>query len=188
MRGLAPVLVVACIPLLAGTAYHHERRVNEKRLGAIATDIAGRAVEVRCPGVLQRLADVSSNAGSVYFDSQGQPADYTQLDEATCAALDDFAERDTSPGDAARIARSLHVLAHESFHLAGVRNEAEADCYGLQRTAFVARQLGANPDEAQRLAYLALLERAQTAPPEYRSADCHDGGPLDLDRSSSVWP
>jgi hypothetical protein len=72
--------------------------------------------------------------------------------------------------------------------LAGVRNEAEADCYGLQRTAFVAEQLGADPVEAQRLADLAFLERAQSAPPEYRSPQCYDGGALDLDPGTSVWP
>jgi hypothetical protein len=33
-----------------------------------------------------------------------------------------------------------------------------------------------------------MAERAQFPPPEYRSAECHDGGALDLDRSSSVWP
>ena len=188
MRALAPVLVILSVPLLAGMAFHHERRVNEERLGAIASQIAERAVEVHCPGVLQRLVDVSPNAGSVYFDGDGRPANYTQLDGPTCSTLDDFAEGDTGAGDVIRVARALHVLAHESFHLAGVRNEAEADCFGLQRTAFVARELGADRAEAQRLAYIALLERAQTAPADYRSPSCYDGGPLDLDPASSVWP
>ncbi len=82
----------------------------------------------------------------------------------------------------------MHVLAHESSHLAGIRDEAEADCYGLQRTAFVAESLGADPAEAEWLARLALDERTITAPADYRSPECHDGGALDLDPDSTVWP
>src|SRR5919202_5307403 len=43
------------------------------------------------------------------------------------------------------------ALAHESYHLGGVRNEAAAECYGLQSTALVARRLPASP------AYAGLL-------------------------------
>jgi hypothetical protein len=80
------------------------------------------------------------------------------------------------------------VLAHESSHLAGVRDEAAADCYGLQRTAVAAQDLGADRAEAERLARIALVERTLTAPPDYRSPECRDGGALDLDPGSSVWP
>jgi hypothetical protein len=154
----------------------------------VASQIARRPVEVQCPGILQRLADVSPHAGSVYFDADGRPADVTELDDETCSALGDFAEGYTDEGDSLRVVRALHVLAHESFHLAGVRDEAEADCFGLQRTAFVADRLGATADEARRLAVLALAERALSAPADYRSPACHDGGALDLDPASPVWP
>jgi hypothetical protein len=176
------------VPVLGIMAMHHRQHANEYRLAKVASAIAGRPVEVHCPGFLQRLVDVSPNAGSVYFSADGRPADFTELNAKTCSALQAFAKGDTDADDAVAMAAALHVLAHESFHLAGVRSEAEADCYGLQRTAFVAEQLGADPAEAQRLAYLALLERAQTAPPEYRSSQCYDGGALDLDPGSSVWP
>lgn len=188
MRLLAPVLLVAAVPVFGLLALHHEQRTNEARLGAIASQIAGRPVEVRCPGVMRRLVDVSPNAGSVFFDSGGNPGDFTELNGGTCSALDDFAEGRTDGGDSLRVARAVHVLAHESFHLAGIRNEAEADCLGLQRTAFVGEKLGASPEEARSFAEIALVDRARTAPPEYRSPACFDGGPLDLDRASSVWP
>ena len=80
------------------------------------------------------------------------------------------------------------MLAHESIHLSGIRDEAQADCFGFQKTAFVAEELGASPDEARRYAELAIIERTQSAPQEYRSPDCHDGGALDLNPGSSVWP
>jgi hypothetical protein len=188
VRPHAPLLLVLAIPLLLIVAVQQEQRRNEHRLAGIASDIAGRDVDVHCPGLLSRLADVSAHAGTVFFDERGRPADFTDLDEETCSELDRFSEGKTGQGEQAKVARALHVLAHESSHLAGVRDEAAADCYGLQRTAFVAESLGADPADAQRLARLALAERAITAPTDYRSSECHDGGALDLDRASAVWP
>jgi hypothetical protein len=188
MRPYAPLLLVLSVPLLFVVAYQQNQRRNEHRLAEIASQIAGRNVDVRCPGLLARLADPSAHAGTVFFDEHGKPAGFTDLDEETCSELARFAEGKTGPDEDARVARAMHVLAHESSHLAGIRDEAAADCYGLQRTAFVAESLGADPAAAESLARLALAERAMTAPADYRSSECHDGGALDLDPASSVWP
>jgi hypothetical protein len=188
VRLVSPVLLVALVPVLGIFALQHEKRVKEERLAAVASQIAGRDVAVHCPGLAQKLLDVSSNAGSVYFDAQGRPADFTDLNDETCSTLSNFAEGDTSADDTLRVARALHVLSHESFHLAGVQGEAEADCFGVQRVAFVASELGAERAEAARLAAIARADRALTAPSEYRSPDCYDGGRLDLDPASPVWP
>jgi hypothetical protein len=188
VRPYAPILLALSIPLLLVVAVQQDQRRNENRLAAIASEIAGRDVDVECPGLLARLADVSSHAGTVFFDEQGRPADFTDLDAETCSELDRFAEGKARSGEDAKVARALHVLAHESSHLAGVRDEAAADCYGLQRTAFVAESLGADPVKAKQLARLALAERAVTAPADYRSPECRDGGALDLDPASTVWP
>ena len=188
MRPFAPVLLVLTLPLLLIVAVQQDQRRNEHRLAAIASEIAGRDVDVHCPGLLERLADVSSHPGTVFFDERGEPAKFTNLDEETCSELDRFAQGKAGLNEQAKVARALHVLAHESSHLAGVRDEAAADCFGLQRTAFVAQSLGADPVEAEGLARLALAERTVTAPTDYRSSECHDGGALDLNPGSSVWP
>jgi hypothetical protein len=188
VRPFAPILLALTIPLLLLVAVQQDQRRNEHRLAAIASEIAGRDVDVHCPGLLERLADVSSHPGTVFFDERGQPANFTDLDEETCSELERFAEGKVGPSEQLKVAHALHVLAHESSHLAGVRNEAAADCFGLQRTAFVAEGLGADPVHAERLARLALVERTVTAPADYRSSECHDGGALDLNPGSSVWP
>lgn len=188
MRPLAPILAVLTVPLLVLVAVQQDQRQTEHRLAKVASEIAGRKVDVHCPGILERLVDVSPNAGTVFFDDSGRPANFTDLDQETCSTLDRFADGKTGPNDEPKVARALHVLAHESSHLAGVRDEAAADCYGLQRTALAAGDLGADPAEAERLARIALEERAITAPPDYRSPECHDGGALDLDPGSSAWP
>lgn len=99
MRLLAPVFAVAAIPLLGILALQHQQRGNERRLAAVASQIAGRPVEVHCPGVLKELVDISPNSGSVYFDARGRPGDFTELDDETCSALDDFAESDWSDAE-----------------------------------------------------------------------------------------
>jgi hypothetical protein len=41
MRLLAPVLLVAAVPVFGLVAIHHDRHVNEDRLGKVASHIAG---------------------------------------------------------------------------------------------------------------------------------------------------
>ena len=49
---------------------------------------------------------------------------------------------------------SLAVVAHESYHILGYRNEAQVECYGMQSIWFVANKLGASVAESQALATL----------------------------------
>lgn len=83
---------------------------------------------------------------------------------------------------------AVHVLGHESVHLAGVVDEAEADCLGAQVDAFVAATLGADARLARSLAreYWAYYYPSQDR--RYRSPECHDGGLLDLFPGRKGWP
>ena len=82
----------------------------------------------------------------------------------------------------------MKVLAHEAQHLRGIDNEAKADCYGLQQMTAVARGLGVGDEAARSLAEYAWLYIYPRSRGEYRSADCRDGGELDLNPDSSIWP
>ena len=83
---------------------------------------------------------------------------------------------------------AVHVIAHETMHLAGLVDEASADCLALQVDAFVAMRLGAGPTFARSLAgeYWRLYYPEQDT--RYRSSDCRDGGALDLFRDRAGWP
>ena len=84
---------------------------------------------------------------------------------------------------------ALVVLAHEAQHLTQAGgNEAVAECYAIQKTRDAARAFGASEEEAADLAGLAWSEIYGTLPDEYRSAQCHEGGPLDLNPETSEWP
>jgi hypothetical protein len=83
---------------------------------------------------------------------------------------------------------SVHVLGHESVHLAGVVDEATADCLGMQLDAYVAERLGATRAFARSLAreYWTTYYRSQV--PSYRSPSCRDGRALDLFPDLKGWP
>jgi hypothetical protein len=88
-------------------------------------------------------------------------------------------------------AQAIQTLAHESIHLKGNANEAEAECYGMQSLAYTAMQLGDTADDAASIAeYYAtqLYPQRQSQSPAYWSADCREDGPLDLTPGDGVWP
>jgi hypothetical protein len=81
-------------------------------------------------------------------------------------------------------AAALQTAAHEAQHVAGITNEAQAECYGLQTVGDAARLLDVG--DTRSLAWYAwrLLRR----PPAYRSEECKAGGELDLDPATMAWP
>ena len=197
----AALLVTVLLALVGVAAIRHERgRRLEHRLAAVAGTIAGRPVHVHCQGVVGQVLDVSSEAGTVEFDAQGRPADRTVLKRSVCQALARFPHdvrtdafecmvRDLPcPRRIDEEAFSIHVLAHESWHLRGFQDEATAECLALQTTADVAERLGADFLHAAAVARFALEHVYPRMPDDYRSGDCRDGGRLDLRPSLAAWP
>ena len=87
--------------------------------------------------------------------------------------------------------RALAVLAHEAWHLRGVRDEGTTECFALQSGVEIGRRLGLSERTARR------LMRQQLAENELRGAgaleyvvppECRDGGRLDLNPASDRFP
>jgi hypothetical protein len=87
--------------------------------------------------------------------------------------------------------RALAVLAHEAWHLRGVRDEGTTECFALQSGVELGLRLGLPERTARR------LMRQQLAENELRGAgaleyvvppECRDGGRLDLDPASDRFP
>jgi hypothetical protein len=70
------------------------------------------------------------------------------------------------------VAWSLNTLAHESYHLAGIRNEARTECAALRAIGFVAHSLGAPPEQARALSAYSFAELPRRMPAEYNSPAC----------------
>ena len=199
------LVAVLVLSLLLFTAYKHAReRQREGRYAAIASTIAGRDVSVDCPSFWGRLVDtvdLRGFHGTVQFDAEGRPADSTSLSDPACVALERFrtsnadAEFACLEGaltecqrDVGEAAVAVLTLAHEAYHLAGIRSESQTECYALQKTAFTAERLGATPERARAVARFALTQITPHKPREYQPVGCYDGSPLDLNRDSPLWP
>lgn len=84
---------------------------------------------------------------------------------------------------------ALLTVAHESFHIQGDMDESTVNCHGIQRIALIAQALGAAPDDAEQIARYALNYVVAEQPQQYQlDAECRDGGALDLNPASTVWP
>ena len=91
----------------------------------------------------------------------------------------------------ARTGRAIAVLAHESWHLRGVGDEATTECYALQSGVELGGRLGLDEGRARQLMRQQLTENALRGAEsiEYRvTSDCRDGGRLDLDPAGSSFP
>lgn len=169
-----------------GLLTHLDRMGNQRRLGAIASEIAGRPVKVHCPGAIsRRLLGYDIVEGTVRFDANGRPADRTDLRPMTCAELDALAEgrradvlacvaaAPTGCGVAAdQLAWAVDTVTHESFHLAGIMDEADTECHAMKAMAGTAERLGATPQEAAALAAHHYAVNYPREPERYRTPPC----------------
>jgi hypothetical protein len=191
--------IVCCAAAFLGWR-KYETRELEHRLGAIASEIAGRHVRVHCQGVVGAALDVTGEAGSVAFGPDGRSADVTDLEHDVCKRLGRYPHLHggatfacTTNGrrcslDALKSLHALQTLAHESWHLAGERDEAVTECNALQTTAWVAEQLGATAAEAQAAARTVYRQLYPHMPSEYQTSECREGEALDRHPESQVWP
>jgi hypothetical protein len=115
--------------------------------------------------------------------------DHAYLTPERCLDLYRLAFEDEVTGS--RTGRAIAVLAHEAWHLRGESDEATTECYALQSGVELGRRLGLSEDRARQLMRQQLTENALRGAGsfEYRvTAECRDGGRLDLDRGSSRFP
>jgi hypothetical protein len=174
----------------------HQDRVHEQdRLAVVASSLVGHKVGVRCPNFFKKLVYASAEAGTVKFDAQGRPANYTELAPETCDYLRKVGKIDLSCLDTSscgerefKLGWAIHTLAHEAYHLRGISTENVAECYAMQMTASVAISLGVPSRQAEQLQRWVWTRGYPNEPDEYSTTDCHDGGRLDLHPGSPVWP
>ena len=180
------------------SAWQFTRRAeNENRLALVASELALRDVEVSCPGFWTRLVEITPNAGWVDFDEHGRPGDKASLSATTCRGLERVWRRDQtsftcllSGGCDQETARAVHgivTLAHESWHLRGVLEEARTQCYAVQTTEQVALRLGVPPQDAHLIALRVAADDAAAPAGEYHSVECRPGGASDLHPETPDW-
>ena len=170
--------------------------VLERRLGSVATQLAGRHVHVHCQG---SPATARRHRGGRHraVRRDGRPADVTDLKRPICKAL--AASRTTSRAGFGCVSRrpivrtqifedvlAVHTLAHESWHLRGDEERSRhrvlrAADHGVRGDAARRRPrprrptanyalLARLPEQARRVPVGAVRERRAAGPAAHRPA------------------
>jgi hypothetical protein len=160
------------------------RSEAQERFSAEASRIAEKPVRIRCDESGEYVGAVQHSDGVAQVGG-----DLAYLTPERCLDLYRLAfEGDVT---SSQTARGIAVLAHEAWHLRGERNEGITECYALQSGVELGRQLGLDEGRARQLMRQQLTENVlhATGSPEYLvTADCRDGGALDLNPGSSAFP
>jgi len=163
-------------------APHRDATALERRLGDISSFVAGRSVQVRCEDF--SIGTPVEPGGVVQFNG-AISAEYARIRPDVCSSIVHFIRAPDAVS--LEFAQTLTVLAHESYHLHGIRNEAVTQCYAMQAVPRVAHALGAPAAQARLLAALEYGFAYPKMPPAYRSAHCRPNGPLDQ-HPGGGWP
>ncbi len=158
------------------------RAAATERFSDEAARIAGRPVEIHCDESGERVGFVQHTDGVAEVGGR-----LAYLTPDRCHELYRLAfEGSTSDGTA----RAIAVLAHEAWHLRGVRDESTTECYSLQSGVELGQRLGLSEERARRLMRRALTENAgRSTGFEYRVGPaCRDGGELDLNPETDEFP
>jgi hypothetical protein len=182
-----PVLSVSLLVLVAVVAAipGAQRKVQEHRLGQIASELAGRHVSVHCQDGAEAFVDAGSELGWVAFGQDGRPEPRTLIKRAQCQQLKSYVKHHADPSWDEMVA--VHVLTHEAMHMRGQRVEAVAECEAVQRDALTATRLGATATEAHALAVRYWQQVYPRMPDDYVTRECTPGGPLDEHLPTSPW-
>jgi hypothetical protein len=169
----------------------------EPRLGRIAARFARRPAQVRCwsnrdwPHVYDEWQAFANDADIPVAFVASFDRGRVNLDPTICAGLVRLLyRRDVPDGGEGLldVAEAVAVLAHEVEHLVSPASEAVTECRAVQAIREFARALGASPDQAALLADVYWEDLYPENDAEYRTPLCRDGGPLDLDPETAVWP
>ncbi|MGN6474613.1 MAG: hypothetical protein ACTHK4_13330 [Mycobacteriales bacterium] len=186
-RSLPVVSVVALVAVaLALTVPTFLRHRLEGRLSKVASVLVGQPAHVHCETFGQSFTDLSGDLGFVKFDADGVPQRRTTIQRGPCADLRHYIDGDYLHPTANEII-AVHVLTHESKHMRGQPDEADAECEAMQRDAETAQLLGATPQEGLALARAYWIQDYPNMPDAYRSSDCRLGGALDEHLPDPPW-
>jgi hypothetical protein len=162
-----------------------------------ASLVADKPVEARCWTakdwkrlMVEEKAYTRGKVNETVLGFASAGGERLNLAPQVCHSLADLAYRERRPaGEKPRFALALAAatLAHESVHAAGIADEATAECHGIQWLERTAAALGVEAGYASELrdAYWAHYDRM---PALYLSAECRDGGELDLRAGSARFP
>jgi hypothetical protein len=194
VRGLT--LTAIAVSVLAAPAWGTSSTLLSARWVDGIARISGRPVSVRC--------GVVDGGYIVPLGHADRARRLIEVQPFVCNRLNAFLVREAPAYSQASFAtaQALLILVHESVHLSsysGNGDEALTECRAIQLIRTTALALGVPDTLARALGHEALRFDARLPGPDdwrvqmrelpsYRSPECYDGGPLDIDPASSDWP
>ena len=114
------------------------------------------------------------------------------LEPGVCGALGRYVRRIRPPAlsyENFALAEGLVVLAHQAEHLRDPSaSEQEVECYAVQHVRPLLRTGGWGRFLQNEIALHGWDIAYTQLPPQYRTPDCRNGGPLDRNPDSAAWP
>ena len=204
---LALVLLLTLVPAAAAVTPARPQDASLLKRAATPNELLAQSVAARLtrqkPVVRCTAVPLGSGELGVTPFVNGRPVGYFLLSSEVCAELAAFRRNHSSYDPAActtnacldRVAetvQAIQTISHESYHVLGWQSEAAAECYGMQSLWYTANRLGASVALSQELASWYWVHvyplRRTSSHPEYWSAECRDGGKLDLRPTTHGWP
>ncbi|WP_028047222.1 hypothetical protein [Cellulomonas sp. URHE0023] len=177
--GLCVAVAVGCaVPLVL-----HARL--EGTLEDAASRVAGGPVGVHCQTAGETWTDAGAELGFVRWGADGVPERTTLIKYGACADLRSWLSSDKQDPREDQVV-AVHVLTHETMHMVGLTNEAQAECAAVQRDARMAEALGATPEQAQALAHRYWLDVYPRMPEGYVGG-CGPGAQWDEHLALAPW-
>jgi len=181
------VSVVLLSVLAVGTAAPGvQRKREENRLARVASTLAGTEVRVGCQTLGSAFVDAGAELGYVRYRRDGTPEHRRLIKRDQCRDLAAYL-RSSKRDPSQRQVIAVHVLTHEAMHMAGITDEAGAECAAVQRDAWTAGLLGAAEVDARRLALSYWRAIYPRMPDDYRSAECAPDRVLDEHMADAPW-
>lgn len=160
-----------------------EKSDVEVLIAEAITPITNRKIYVHCTTFNPTINGVSTHGETPFIGDIALPI--IELSKATCDNVSIFVDQQNKALVDNEQLQALITIAHEAFHTTGIRDEAETDCYALQRIDNVAMQLGADELTARTIQQRAIKLQRSTAATGYNSSECRDGGVYDLDPTTA---
>jgi hypothetical protein len=160
------------------------RSAAVERYSEEASRIAGKPVTIRCDESRDYVGFVQHSDGVALVGG-----DRAYVTPEICFDLYRLAfdGEDAS----SRTGRAIAVLAHEAWHLKGVRDEGTTECYALQSGVALGQRLGLSEGRSRQLMRQQLTENALRSGASFEylvPPDCRDGGRLDLRPGEASFP
>ena len=152
---------------------------------AVRPSMGGVHPEFACERLLREGWSSHGRGGHVRWDRDG-PVGAAFLSSGTCAKVKAW-QADPAGASLEEVTAVLTV-AHEASHLAGISDEAKAECSAVQRAVATMTSLGATRDDAARQVRTYLTSVYPRLAENYRSDQCKSGGAMDLTPRDGTWP